>query len=136
MSIVSSLAPSLLAPLKGRWCSVLCACGLGREGEEFEKPKFWTPGPIRHAFLFHSFSTIIGVGVGAGAYILSRYAVRNKNENKNTKATQTRFKAHGRLIRRVWFNSMCLWGGGGGQAPWAPKTGWSSVGRDKALLSL
>lgn len=69
----------LVYELLGRSLSVLGACGLRKKGEEFGESKFWTPGPIRHTFPFYSFSTIIGVGVGAGAYILSRYAVRNKN---------------------------------------------------------
>ena len=86
MSIFSSLAPSFSASPKGRSLSVLCARGLGKEGEEFGESKFWIPGPIRPTFPFHSFSTIIGVGVGAGAYVLSRYAVRNKKTPDEGKA--------------------------------------------------
>lgn len=130
MSIFSYFAPSFSASPKGRPLSVLlCACGLRTEGEEFGEPKLWTPGPIRHTFPFHSFSTIIGVGVGAGAYVLSRYAVRNKNPRMRERQS----KAHSRLIRRVLFAGVCLGGGrgskGGEAGPVGAKSGWSSVRR-------
>lgn len=49
--------------------------------------KFGLPEPMTRMFLFHSFSTIIGVGVGAGAYILSRYAVRRGVEAPHSRQT-------------------------------------------------
>lgn len=77
VSVVSSLAPSFFHTPPGKVAFCPLCMWPWEGGDEFEGPDFWTPGPVRDTFLFHSFSTIIGVGVGAGAYILSRYAVRN-----------------------------------------------------------
>lgn len=62
----------------------------GRMVRSLKRPgcgKFGLPEPMTRMFLFHSFSTIIGVGVGAGAYILSRYAVRPGVEAPHSRQT-------------------------------------------------
>lgn len=67
------------APKERSLLSFFVAVTSGRMVRSLKRPgcgKFGLPESMTRTFLFHSFSTIIGVGVGAGAYILSRYAVR------------------------------------------------------------